>query len=689
MKKVDLMKFADKVQQFKLVRAIRDGLVNIIPVLIIGAFALVLKTFPIQAYQDFIASFLNGFLFNLFNLINTATFGVLSLYMTFAISRAYMKIKADADIVHGGAIIASLISFFMLSGTNLAEFKLENMGPKSMLLAILAGTIASELYSRFFKWFKKKISKGRILSSGADHEFNRMMATLVPIVLVVMIFALADLIIINVFNKSSFHELYIAALNKIFSSKSAGFIKGFFFVLLSSTLWFFGVHGSDALEGVMQAYFPPFATYEAGANIPILTKEFFDCFVLMGGCGTAISLLIAIVLFSKNRARRGLGYTAALPLFFNINELIVFGLPIIFNPIMLIPFLTVPLVCYTTSYLAVFLGLVPHIASSVEWTTPIILGGFYATNSIAGALLQLANVVIGVAIYFPFIRILDKQSIAKGMQNYEAFMKYYKENEASLQTVNLIELNNVYGDFAKELCADLRHDLFKMVKMYYQPQYNYEGKCVGVEALLRWQHHTYGMIYPPLVIKLAAECGLLAKLEEKIFRFVLEENDKIVAKFGDIKISVNITGPTIIKPEFKDFLSELNVNGTLKEKKICIEITEQTALEENEETLEALKFVHSLGIALAIDDFSMGKTSLQYIKYGIFDILKIDGSLVKGLNRESNCREIISSITDLTSSLSMQVIAEFVETEQEKEILHSIHCDNYQGYLYSPAVALE
>lgn len=689
MKKVDLMKFADKVQQFKLVRAIRDGLVNIIPVLIIGAFALVLKTFPIQAYQDFIASFFNGFLFNLFDLINTATFGVLSLYMTFAISRAYMKIKADADIVHGGAIIASLISFFMLSGTNLAEFKLENMGPKSMLLAILAGTIASEVYSRFFKWFKKKISKGQILSSGADHEFNRMMATLVPIVLVVMIFALVDLIIINVFNKSSFHELYITALNKIFSSESAGFIKGFFFVLLSSTLWFFGVHGSDALEGVMQAYFPPFATYEAGANIPILTKEFFDCFVLMGGCGTAISLLIAIVLFSKNRARRGLGYTAALPLFFNINELIVFGLPIIFNPIMLIPFLTVPLVCYTTSYLAVFLGLVPHIASSVEWTTPIILGGFYATNSLAGALLQLANVVIGVAIYFPFIRILDKQSIAKGMQNYEAFMKYYKENEASLQTVNLIELNNVYGDFAKELCADLRHDLFKMVKMYYQPQYNYEGKCVGVEALLRWQHHTYGMIYPPLVIKLAGECGLLAKLEEKIFRFVLEENDKIVAKFGDIKISVNITGPTIIKPEFKDFLSELNVNGTLKEKKICIEITEQTALEENEETLEALKFVHSLGIALAIDDFSMGKTSLQYIKYGIFDILKIDGSLVKGLNRESNCREIISSITDLTSSLSMQVIAEFVETEQEKEILHSIHCDNYQGYLYSPAVALE
>ena len=275
------------------------------------------------------------------------------------------------------------------------------------------------------------------------------------------------------------------------------------------------------------------------------------------------------------------------------------------------------------------------------------------------------------------------------MQNYEAFVNYYKENEASLQSVNLIELNNVYGDFVKELCADLRHDLFKMITMYYQPQYDYDGNCVGVEALLRWKHPEYGIIYPPLVIKLAEECGLLTKLEEKIFSLVLEERSKVVDRFGDVKISVNITGPTIIKPEFKDFLTELNVKEGFKDKKICIEITEQTALEENEETLEALKFVHSLGIALAIDDFSMGKTSLQYIKYGIFDILKIDGSLVKGLGRESNCKEIISSITELTSTLSMLVIAEFVETEEEKEILHSINCDNYQGYLYSKAVPLE
>ena len=87
----------------------------------------------------------------------------------------------------------------------------------------------------------------------------------------------------------------------------------------------------------------------------------------------------------------------------------VFGLPIIFNPIMLIPFVTVPLVCYSVSYFAILSGLVPMVTQGVEWTTPIILGGFHATGSVAGSLLQIVNVIIGVLIYTPFIRLLDSR----------------------------------------------------------------------------------------------------------------------------------------------------------------------------------------------------------------------------------------------------------------------------------------
>ncbi|MBO4667664.1 MAG: PTS sugar transporter subunit IIC/EAL domain-containing protein [Bacilli bacterium] len=689
-----LLQFASKAQQTSLIKSIRNGLVNMIPVLIIGAFALIFKTFPVPAYQTFITNFAGGFLLELFDFVYSASFGVLSVYMTFSISRSFMKIKAGPNIVHGGAIFASILVFFILSGALLPDFGLNNMGPKSMLLAIIAGLGASALYIKIFEFFQKR--RRYILSSGADRELNKMLSTLFPIFIVVISFALVNIIIIRIFNKESFHDLYISLLNSLFSHGNASFLKGFFFVLLSSILWFFGVHGSDALEGVMQNYFTPGlalnqAAIEAGVEpTSILTKEFFDCFVLMGGCGAAICLLIAILIFSKNRARRGLGLTAAFPMIFNINELMVFGLPIIFNPLMLIPFLTVPLVCYTSAYIAISTGIVPMITSEVAWTTPVIMGGYYATGSVAGSLLQVFNIALGIAIYFPFIKILDRQSIRDNQENYEKFVLFFKENEQQLQNEKIIELNSLYGDFAKELCADLRHDLLKNMEIFYQPQYDYNNKCIGVEALLRWRHPDYDYLYPPIVIKLATECDLLQTLEEEIILRVYNEKEDIYKKYGEgIKISINVTGTTIVKQSFIDFLLDINKNDPFKDKNICLEITEKEAIELNTDTFKILDTIKELGIKLAIDDFSMGQTSIHYLQYNLFDIIKIDGGLVKGINNSPNCREIISSISELAGSLSMMMIAEVVETEEEKESLHKIGCDVYQGYLYSSAKPLK
>ena len=96
-----------------------------------------------------------------------------------------------------------------------------------------------------------------------------------------------------------------------------------------------------------------------------------------------------------------------------------------------------------------------------------------------------------------------------------------------------------------------------------------------------------------------------------------------------------------------------------------------------------------MGVLLAIDDFSMGQTSINYLKNNLFDVIKLDGSLVKGLLEEENCREIISSITQLADALSLSVLAEYVETEEHREELHDIGCDCYQGYLYSKAEPLK
>ncbi|MBP5177446.1 MAG: PTS transporter subunit EIIC, partial [Clostridia bacterium] len=546
-----------KAEQSIIVRAVRSGLVNMIPVLTIGAFALIGKTLPISFYQSFITSFASGFIVSFFDLIFSATFGVLSVYMTFSISRAYMKIVSDQKAFSVGAILSALTSFFILAGAYLPTFSLDNMGPKSMFLAIITGLGASALYLAFDRLFRKR--KHYLFSAGADNEFHRMLSSFFPTLCVTVCFALFNHLIMTIFGTDSFRTMLAEGFDAMFANIPNGFFKGFFFVFLSSFLWFFGVHGSDTLEGVMQAHFAPNLIINQAGGAEVLTKEFFDCFVLMGGCGSAICLLIAILIFSRNRAHRGLGYTAAFPMLFNINELMVFGLPVILNPIMLIPFLLVPLVCYSLTYLAIAVGIVPVITAQVEWTTPIILGGYTATGSFTGALLQVINVAVGVAIYLPFVKLLDKRSAESVERNYESFIRYFRDNEAELTTVKLTTLSNTNGDIAKTLCADIKHSLKNKAVLAYQPQYDFDGNCIGVEALLRYRHPVHGLVYPPLVIKLAEEGGFLADLEEAVLYSAIEDRPKIINRFGkDVKLSVNMTGTTVVTQRYLQFVKKLN-----------------------------------------------------------------------------------------------------------------------------------
>ena len=170
----------------------------------------------------------------------------------------------------------------------------------------------------------------------------------------------------------------------------------------------------------------------------------------------------------------------------------------------------------------------------------------------------------------------------------------------------------------------------------------------------------------------------------------LEDKDKIIKRFGkDVKLSVNVTGTTVVTNDFLQFVKKLKDDGKLDGINLCIEITEQAALSFDDRSISVLRSLREMGILLSIDDFSMGKTSLNYLKNNLFDEIKLDGSLVKGLSTHKNCREIIQSITGLATTLDLYVLAEYVETEEERDTLHEIGCDRYQGYLYSPAVYLE
>jgi PAS domain-containing protein len=162
-----------------------------------------------------------------------------------------------------------------------------------------------------------------------------------------------------------------------------------------------------------EIYLPAAAANEAaialgGAPPFIFTKTFFDTYASMGGAGNTLSLIAALFIMRRKSGVKRMGELSLLPALFNINEILLFGIPIVLNPIYLIPFTAVPLALTVISWSAAMLGLLPVSAADVAWTTPALLSGYAAAGSAAGSVMQLVNLFAGVLIYLPFVRMAER-----------------------------------------------------------------------------------------------------------------------------------------------------------------------------------------------------------------------------------------------------------------------------------------
>lgn len=668
-------------------QAIKNGLVMVIQVLMIGSFACLLENIQFPLYQNFIRTFAGGTIYKILAFVDSATLGMLSLYTAVSVSTCYDRILNGEHKTSSFPCVATVLAcFFVMIGFfegNIFDefFNILMFSGRGMFAALLASVGGSVLFALFCRLFKTRNS---LYADGTDSVFNSTLESLIPAACVITVFSLINYIIIVTTGRTCIQDLFVAAMNKIFDNMERSYFSGLLFIFLSQGMWFVGIHGSNLLEQVAAEKFTEI-------NGSIVSKSFIDNFVIMGGCGTTLAVIIAVLIFSKRKTTRRLAAMSAGPIFFNINELLVFGLPIVYNLSLLIPFIAVPVVMYTLSYLAVKFGLVAVTVNQIHWTTPVILSGYQATGSFSGSVLQIVNLAVAVLIYRPFILRYDKKNESENLLNMKKLIATLKESEKSLVPVTLTELKNSQGILAKSLVNELRSAILtKEVKLKYQPQYDSSGKCIGAEALLRWEHPVYGVIYPPLIVKIAGESGMLWELE----RYIMETGAKALPQFisvfgGKFKLSINSTVATFYNPAFIAHLKKLVEKYDLKEGNLCIEITEEMALGKDEETDAVFKKLREIGCRLALDDFSMGHTSLKYLQQNQFDLVKIDGALVKAALENQRSRDIISSIIYLSSSLHFDVVAEFVETKKEHEMLENLGCAIYQGYLYGKAVSLE
>jgi len=386
--------------------AIRDGFVALMALLIIGSMAVLINSLPIPAYQDFMTGVFGDTWKSFGGNLWMGSFAIMSLLVVFSIANSLAK-SYDSDPLAAG--IVSFASLMTVTSFG-AEAPYQWTGALGLFVSILVALLATEIFTRLLG-NDKLVFK---MPEGVPPAVAKSFAALLPAIITLSIFSAFKMITVAI-GIENIHAFVYNTIQAPLSTVANTLPSAIFIAFVNHLLWFFGLHGSNILEPIMQSVYLPALeanalALEAGKVLPhIVTKPFFDAFVYMGGSGTTIALIIGIFIASKRKHHRSLANMSFAPGLFNINEPMMFGFPIVLNPVLIIPFILTPVTLTIFSYLMTAAGVVPKTVALIPWTTPPIIGGWLATGGHPmGAILPIINIAIAVVMYMPFIIMLER-----------------------------------------------------------------------------------------------------------------------------------------------------------------------------------------------------------------------------------------------------------------------------------------
>jgi len=436
-----LLPVAGRIAEQRHLQAIREGIGLVMPLLIAGSAFLIVACFPVPGYAEAMASWFGPQWQEKLLYPVTATYGVMSILVAFGVAcRLAEKYQLDALPPGVVAVAAFLLvtPIRVLPGPGgdpaggpgpatagagagaTGAIPLHWTASGGLFAAILVAVLATEIY----RLVDRLATRGDIpirLPAGAPPAVARSWAALMPGFVVLLAAWLVRLGL----EATPFASLPAAASVLLAwpLGSLAGSLPGALLAVLAAQLfWSTGLHGPAIVESVLLPVWLVLMdqnrqAIQTGAEVlpHVVTPQFFQLWVQVGGAGATLAPVLLMLFRARSRQLRDLGRLALGPALFNVNEPVIFGLPIVMNPLLVVPFVVAPLAVTLISYLAMEAGLVARPAGvAVPWTMPIILGGYLATGGrVSGAVLQVVNLVVAGLIYDPFIRAWDRQKLAE------------------------------------------------------------------------------------------------------------------------------------------------------------------------------------------------------------------------------------------------------------------------------------
>ncbi|KQA19664.1 PTS sugar transporter subunit IIC/EAL domain-containing protein [Vibrio metoecus] len=468
---------------------------------------------------------------------------------------------------------------------------------------------------------------------------------------------------------------------------------GLTFASLNSLLWFFGVHGYYALlplvERLQEASLLSESYLLIGESAPYpMNLSFMGTFVFIGGSGATFSLALSILLFSKQKSIRLLAL-ASIPIgFINVNEIFLFGLPLILNPRLFLPFLLVPMTNVVVSLWVVTSGWVDYPTVSVPFNSPIFLNAWIATNGDWHALLlQLFNIFLGCVLYLPSVLRLNEQ-YGKQVIRIPSLDTMYtrRQEEAEHLQDDPIALAQKQEREQLKVEQQLQMMSSKEFCLEYQPQVCHRtGQVIGCEALIRAKDQQDNILSPAAFLPSLAKAGLMKEMDLWVVKHATRDVRKLTDVGVYVPVSINLTAETLMNLTVMAQIEEIirPVAGL-----IHIELTEESLLADEQRLTWVFNQLHQLGVKIYIDDFGTGYSSLSYLHRFDVDGIKIDRSFVLALASEKG-RKVFANLQLVAHSLELETIVEGVETQEQLEAMGDEYPFSVQGWFYSKSLTRE
>lgn len=421
MAKIDTQKIIAPIMKFVNMRgiiALKDGMLAILPLTVVGSIFLIVGQLPFEGLNQAIAGIFGKNWTEPFMQVYSGTFAIMGLISCFSIGYSYAKNSGVEPLPAG---VLSVSSFFILLKSSYIPEKGEEItdaiakiwfGGQGIIGAIIIGLVVGSIYTMFIQ--KHIVIKmPEQVPQAIAKQFEAMIPAFVIFFLSMVVYILAKMLT----KGGTFIEMIYGVLQVPLQGLTGSLYGAIGIAFFISFLWWFGVHGQSVVNGVVTALLLSnldanktllaAGKLSVGKGAHIVTQQFLDSFLILSGSGITFGLVVAMLFAAKSKQYKALGKVAAFPAIFNVNEPVVFGFPIVMNPVMFLPFILVPVLAAVIVYGSIAIGFMqPFSGVTLPWSTPAIISGFLVAGW-QGTLIQVVILAMSTLIYFPFFKFQD------------------------------------------------------------------------------------------------------------------------------------------------------------------------------------------------------------------------------------------------------------------------------------------